>query len=327
MESHRHSYRNSHDLKRSCSLSNERGTDVKRVRSRSPNREGHHYRSSKRFENAAQLPFHAHHLQKRDLDANRALLGSYLDIQKDIDIAELREDEVKGRWKSFLGKWNRGELAEGWYDPSTKQKADERQNEQPARERCIVDTSIVVAARQEVEKSPESDEEDDGYGPALPEAARHRAGPAIPRAQDLQLRAEQDEEDREIRIADARYDRKQDRNLQKERIEELAPRADPGSRERLLERKRETTATNREFRDAKGGGEVEIKESDLMGDDGDDFKKKRKELSRKKNEREIRKEEILLARAAEREERLGKARRKEDKTMEMLKEMARQRFG
>lgn len=24
--------------------------------------------------------------------------------------------EVKGWWKSFVGKWNRGELVEGWYD-------------------------------------------------------------------------------------------------------------------------------------------------------------------------------------------------------------------
>lgn len=29
----------------------------------------------------------------------------YLDIQKGIFLDDLGEDEVKGRWKSFVGKW------------------------------------------------------------------------------------------------------------------------------------------------------------------------------------------------------------------------------
>lgn len=29
----------------------------------------------------------------------------YLDIQKGIFLEDLGEDEVKGRWKSFVGKW------------------------------------------------------------------------------------------------------------------------------------------------------------------------------------------------------------------------------
>ena len=33
------------------------------------------------------------------------MLGLYLDIQKQIDIDTLDETEVKGRWKSFVGKW------------------------------------------------------------------------------------------------------------------------------------------------------------------------------------------------------------------------------
>jgi len=32
------------------------------------------------------------------------MLGLYLDIQKQIDIDTLDETEVKGRWKSFVGK-------------------------------------------------------------------------------------------------------------------------------------------------------------------------------------------------------------------------------
>lgn len=29
----------------------------------------------------------------------------YLEVQKQLDIHELPEDEVRGRWKSFVGKW------------------------------------------------------------------------------------------------------------------------------------------------------------------------------------------------------------------------------
>lgn len=33
------------------------------------------------------------------------MFGLYLDIQKKLVLEELSEDEVKGRWKSFVGKW------------------------------------------------------------------------------------------------------------------------------------------------------------------------------------------------------------------------------
>lgn len=33
------------------------------------------------------------------------MFALYLDIQKQRDIEELSEDEVKGRWKSFMNKW------------------------------------------------------------------------------------------------------------------------------------------------------------------------------------------------------------------------------
>lgn len=129
-------------------------------------------------------------------------------------------------------------------------------------------------------------------------------------------------------MQDLRYARKVDRKDQKERLEELVPRADAGTHERKLEKKQEATATMRSYRDAKSPGAEEVREADLMGDDGiDGYKKQKKEAERKKNERELRKEEILRARAAEREERLAEHRAREDKTMDMLKALAKQRFG
>ncbi|KYG44402.1 hypothetical protein M433DRAFT_69478 [Acidomyces richmondensis BFW] len=263
--------------KRSRSIyCDERTNDEKRRRSESPHRHRRHHHNSGEVL-TVRLPYHAQPLHKRDLNNHRALFAEYLEVQKQLDIDALSEDEVRGRWKSFVGKWNRNELAEGWYDA---------------------------------------------------EVAHGRFGPVIPRFQDLQDRQEALKEEDEARVADLRYQRKQDRKLQKERLEELAPRAEPGSRERQLEKKRDASAANRAFRDAKEGGVVdELGDNDLMGDGEDDYRAKLKAQTRRKNEREIKKEEILRARAAEREEKMAELRRKEEKTMDMLRSLAKQRFG
>ena len=182
-------------------------------------------------------------------------------------------------------------------------------------------------------KEQNSDSEDDDFGPAPPTSlSGPRAGPTIPRVDDLayrnELRDEDRARDRANYVDDIRYERKQDRKTQKERLDELAPRADPGSRERQLEKKREVTSTLQSFRDAKDGGDLEVAEADLMGDDGIDvYKRKKMEDERKKSDREIRREEIMRARAAEREERLGERRRKEEETMSELRALAKARFG
>lgn len=181
-------------------------------------------------------------------------------------------------------------------------------------------------------KSDESD--DDDFGPAPPtHLARSTGhGPTIPRFDDLthrnELRDEDNAHQRSARTDDARFERKAERKTQKERMEELAPRADPGSRERQLEKKRETTGALQSFRDAKEGGDVEIGDGELMGDDGiEGYKAKKKADERVKNEREIRREEIARARAAEREEALSARRAKEAQTMDFLKQLAQERFG
>jgi hypothetical protein len=243
----------------------------------------------------------------------------------------LDEKEARGRWKSFLGKWNRGELAEGWYDPATKQRADQaalddgpRQRESGGRD------ASEYEPRREQRGDVDEDASDDDFGPSLPVQAHSltRAGPSVPNAQDLEFAAEQRASDRAHDLADQRYARKADRSVQKERLEELVPRADPGSRERQLEKKREVATTTAGFREAKEGGDVEVKEADLMGDDGvEGYKREKRERERKKNDREVRREEQLRARQAEREERLRGAREKEAKTMEYLKALAKERFG
>ena len=71
-------------------------------------------------------------------------------------------------------------------------------------------------------------------------------------------------------------------------------------------------------------------ESDLLGDEEggiEGFKKQKKELERKKNEREMRREEILRTRMEELEERRRAYQAKEEKTMSGLVALAKARFG
>ena len=127
---------------------------------------------------------------------------------------------------------------------------------------------------------------------------------------------------------DIRFARKVDRKAQKEALNELVPRAEAGTRERQLEKKKEVNEKMKSFRE-KSPGAVEVPDTELMGggDGIEGYKKQKQEFERKKNERELRKEEILRARMAEREERLQEYRQKEEGTMAMLKQLAKQRFG
>lgn len=329
MDNSRSSHNHLSERKRSRSPRHDHHRDdVRRKRSRSPHRHHHRHHRKDSPKRAATLPCYAQHLHKRDYEQYKALFTDYLDLQKQLDLRGLSEDEAKGRWKSFLHKWNRGDLAEGWYDPNTKQRADERvgKGSEVAIESFKKPPVTVNREAPPPKDQSEEQDDDDDFGPAPPTHTT-KSGPKVPNLEDLDYRKELIEEDRNAYRADLRYERKQDRQIQRERLEELAPRADPGSRERQLEKKRETTAVNRAFRDAKSPGAEEVGEGDLMGDDADAMKAQKRATERKKNEREIRKEEVLRARAAEREERLMQYRAKEEKTMDMLRGIAEQRFG
>jgi hypothetical protein len=321
-QSHHHS-RRSHSPRE-----DRRDRDTKGRRSRSPRRHATHNSSHHRSSESkpVQLPFNQRELHRRHLERYTNVFADYLDLQKGHDIADLSEDEVKGRWKSFMNKWNRGELAEGWYDPKTKERSDERAAEMGVQAKPKHEPQRAIPDPSTAKVEAMDDEDDDDFGPAPP---TQRSGPSVPSFQDLQHRQELTEEERSARIADIRNNRKLDRKTQNERLDELAPRADPGSRERQMEKKREVTASNRSFADAKDSGAAEVPENELMGggDGVSEFKAQLKTRERAKNEREIRKEEQLRAREAEREERLAEHRKKEDKTMDMLRSLAQQRYG
>ncbi|KAL4991299.1 hypothetical protein BDW68DRAFT_174161 [Aspergillus falconensis] len=293
---------------------------------------------------AITLPFQARELRKRDLETYEPMFALYLDIQKGKILEDLSEEEVKGRWKSFVGKWNRGELAEGWYDPATLEKARHASAVAPGSGDSYKAAGegrhqgILPSAGDGVDEEQE-DEDDDEYGPT-PQYDSSRGGrapgPAIPTMQDLELRKETAMEEAIANRRDARQQHRAEIRARKSTLrhmeDEVTPRAEPGTHERRMEKRREAAASNRAFAESRrGGSPMEAAPDDeLMGSGENDLeaiKSAREREQRKKNEREIRREEILRAKAAEREERVRQYREKEEATIGWLKTLAKQKFG
>lgn len=332
-----------------------------RSRSQSPSRHRshrHHKGTHRHRHRRRQLPHSARPLSKSDFDAFRPFFARYLDLHKNKYIEDMDEREVRGRWKSFVAKWNEGQLAAGWYDPEYFEEVlqmswQEPQAKAPVASRPPVETggpsrnakSPTDSERYEESgrgegQEDEDDDEDDGYGPRLPgqaprestqssmRAGTSRHGPGIPSLQDLEVQRELAEEERLDGVAQIRWERKKDRDEQKARLEELLPRAEAGTRERQLEKRREVNEKMKAFREPSPGA-AEVNENELMGggDGVEEYKRAKVAAERKKTERELRREEIQRAKEAEREERLQKYRQREEGTIAVLKEIARQRYG
>ena len=316
------------------------------------------------------LPFGSRTLSRWDFAAFEPLFAHYLELQKDLAIGNLAQDEVAGRWKSFVGKWNRGELAEGWYEPEMFLRVVRLRAIEEAKTRARgpagaagvssgsdldagqvmtppmtgtstsnshVDATVTSYPDHAVAAVSEEDEDGDSadeYGPAPPGSSVHQPrpltrtqGPTVPGLQDIAVRQEQEAEERAARLEDLRTARKADRALQKERLDELAPRAEPGTRERQLEKKKLASEANKAFREASPDREVGERELMGGGDGVDDYKRMLVSMQKRKTERELRREEFARAREAEREERVAAYQEKEDVTMARLQELARLRFG
>ncbi|KAF4968921.1 hypothetical protein FZEAL_10323 [Fusarium zealandicum] len=300
--------------------------------SSSKHRSSHRHRehASRTVEAPASLPFNARPLSKTDLATFEPLFADYLSLQKQKEIAEMDDREVRGRWKSFIGKWNRGELAEGWYDPEmfARIKAENPDAPRARYPTARKDEKEEPAHNDIPERNDDSD--DDAYGPTLPTSDHtRRSGPGIPTMQDLSLRRELMEEDKQASITDLRTERKGERALQRERLDELVPRAEPGTRERKLEKRADVADKMRSFRD-KSPGAMEVRdERELMGggDSLEEYKQAKEKDQRRKTEREIRREEVDRAKREEMEEKKRAWREREEGTVGMLRELARQRFG
>ncbi|KAI3333956.1 hypothetical protein F4824DRAFT_470405 [Ustulina deusta] len=334
-------------------------------RSRSPprHRHSHHHRSHRaskasRQDHAPGLPCDARPLSRSaDFETFRPLFARYLDIQKQIDIATLDEREVRGRWKSFVSKWNSRELAEGWYRPETFEDVmldvrgagdkpeGERRHERRRGSSARQETNLRSQDTEGKEEEEVDGDDDDDYGPTLPtqdgpdhgtrtakSPSQTKHGPGIPTLSDITLRRELEASDRDDARALLHHERKADRTLQKERLGELLPRADAGTQARRLEKRREVRDANATFANAKTSTDMpELADAELMGGDSgggiEEYKRLKRETERKKTEREVRREEIWRAKKEEREERAREYREREASTVDMLREIAKSRFG
>jgi hypothetical protein len=232
---------------------------------------------------------------------------------------------------------NRGELARGWYERVLQIQLHGAPVSAPniALENSI--NALVSEASQRApppkrsrrdEPSSDEDSSEDEFGPRPPgeEEQRARKGPRAPGFQELELQKELAEEDREAQREDLRWERKMDRKRQKEALEDLVPRAEAGTRERMLEKKKEVGEKMRAFRE-KSAEVEEVNDEVVFGGGEQTLAQKKAAMERKKNERELRREQILKARIAEREERVQGMKEKEERTMAMLKSLAASRFG
>lgn len=337
-----------------------------RQRRRHGHGHGHHSSTTTRDPPPAELPFDARPLSyKHDFEVFTPLFAYYLDIQKGHDFYALDSHEAKGRWKSFVNKWNSGKLAEGWYEPETFQRVtkenparmnfahdeEEEDNtavadeyEDPRRgsdgEEAGADAPAEIQHRSKgkgQDKDDNNDEDDDeDYGPPPPPdpssvPSGGRKGPGIPTLSDLALQREAAADSAQSDLAALRLARKADRAEQKERLDEIVPRAAAGTRERQLEKKALVNEKMRSFRDKAGDTMEEVGDGELMGggvqDDIAEYKRMLASQQRKKTDRELRREAEARARAEEREERLKEWREREEEKLKGLKELARARFG
>ncbi|GAO14970.1 hypothetical protein UVI_02028020 [Ustilaginoidea virens] len=286
----------------------------------------------------AELPYSVRPLVKSDFAAFEPLFAFYLELQKQRYLEDMDEREARGRWKRFVGKWNRNELAEGWYDPEVFCRCAE---EYAGREGGA---SPLASDEDEDEDEDEdgpggsgsddgSDDEDDhgggdDYGPRLParDPAR-RVGVKQPTRRDLAARDELLQEQREADGEAARQARRAERRLQKERLDELVPAAQPGTRERRLEKKKEAGESMRQFRERSPG--VEVGDGELMGggDTAEEYRRMKQREHRRKSDRQVRREEFERAKGEEMELRRRAWQRREEGTVSMLRELAKQRFG
>jgi hypothetical protein len=298
------------------------------------------------------------------LAAFRPLFAHYLDLQKRLDIDSLDETALRGRWKSFMGKWNRGELAEGWYDPEVFAKAardyqhhdagnsnQDRLSSPPRSTRPVSQNTKPSPSRspfRSATNNREDDEEEDDFGPPPPPAPGQQPhhpshtqpppsssstttrapGPSIPTQTDLSLRDEALAAEHSTRLSAHRLASRAHRAEEKALLDETLPRAEAGTRERRLEKRRELNEKLKGFREKSPGG-GEVGEGELMGggDAVEEYRAMLRVREEKRRERVSRREEVERARRAEREERVRVYREREERVVEGLRALARERFG
>lgn len=162
----------------------------------------------------------------------------------------------------------------------------------------------------------------------LQDGGKRVYGPTLPTEADLLLRREELESDArreaEQRQTERHAQQKRHRKEERARIEEVAPKGDAG-RERRVQQKKDKKEQMRGFRER--SAEVQLEESELYGDGGDTFQSKKGRQEAVQQQKRDKQLDFLLEKDAALRERRQAAQSKEQRTMEMLRRLAQERYG
>ncbi|KAF5323636.1 hypothetical protein D9758_017079 [Tetrapyrgos nigripes] len=316
----------------------DRDRSRERDRDRDKNRERERDRSRDRDREPRTLPYNAKEISKSDYFQKTDEFRIWLKEEKGKYFDELSGDKARSYFAKFVKAWNRNKLPSNLthlysgVDPSSisatsqtaykwsfasKSKMSKQDEEVVRRTR-----EGVSAATNGPGREPGAGRDWDSAGPSNVSAGGGRMqGPTLPSASDLQLARESQSE---LADHDRRLKRKRDRLEEKEHIEDLVGPKEVG-REGMLEKKRAKREGDKAFREERGGrGDegLEIDEGTLMGG-GDSFKA----AIVRRDAAKTRYEHNNLTARLEKEQRTNEIREKESRTMEMLRGLAKERFG
>ncbi|KLO20616.1 hypothetical protein SCHPADRAFT_13969 [Schizopora paradoxa] len=248
---------------------------------------------------------------------------------------ELSGEKARSYFRKFIKAWNRGRLSHPYYSSSGGTTHAPASSNTAYKWSFAAKGTITRAERETIEsvRSSATHPNDEGEfvaGPTLSttgapgSSSRTPRGPTLPRPGDLTLAQESAET---ARLAELSANRKRARAEEKERMDEmLGPK--PIGREGQLEKKRARRENDRATRDQKDDAIGDWDEGVLMGSgDADSFQARiaQRDAARKRAEEKkgINREE----RSTAIRERQDAMREKDKATMEMLKKMAKDRFG
>lgn len=302
----------SRSLSRSASPEPSKPTSSKRDRSRERSRERSHKNT---------LPSGVEPIGEDDYFLKSAEFSRWLRIEKGKYFDELRTDKSRSYFRKFVKAWNRGKLLDELYTPIRSTAVPSNQQTAYkwsfAANRLRINDAELQRVREEVSG--------DTYGPPVAETSKRAGrvqGPTLPSPSDLQLARE---DAASLSNANHLLKRKRDKNEDRERIEEMVGPKDVG-REGMLEKKRAKREGDRAFLDSKEDGGLEVPEDVLFGGVSS-FKERVAQRDAARSRFEAKRRLDQDARAQGRNERAEQIKEKEKKTMEMFKQMAKERFG
>ncbi|CAL1694803.1 unnamed protein product [Somion occarium] len=294
-----------------------RSDSQERSESRSRSRSRH--RSRSRSPGQIRLPYDASPISESDYFLKSDEFRVWLRDEKHKYLDELTSE----RSLMNLGQaWNGGKLSRSLYSGVDAQSASSQTAYRWsfASKASKADSEALRAAREDVDTSTYKRSSRSSTGPSI-NGPRRMQGPTLPSQSDLTLARETTEEQRK---AERDYSHKRERKEAKEKLEEVVgPKA--VGKEALLEKKRAKREADRSFRE-KGDDDFEADESTLMGG-GDSFQEQlaRREAARRRREEKKfggKDEKVSAAR-----ERAEVIRQKDEQTMTMFMQMAKEKFG